>query len=727
MKAYLAYIKITLKLTFRDKVAFFFGFAFPLAFFFIFAQSMHAEQGGAILQVVSMVLILGVLGNGLFGAGIRAVQDRETNILRRFKVAPISPAVILVASLVTGWISYIPSALLILTFAHTIYGMPIPQQWFSLFVLLTIAVFCFRSIGLIVAAVVNSAQEGQIVVQMLYMPMLFLSGITFPTSIMPVWLQILAQFLPASHLYTGMQSILMKQETLGQNMTSVGALILTTGVATLLGVKLFRWEKEEKMRSSAKVWLLAVLAPFLMMGAYQAYTKESIGKAKILTRELMRSRTFLFRGARIIVGDGTVIENGGVLVKGGKIAEVYSGEIPDAKVLKADAIESAGKTIMPGLIDVHVHLGAPGGVPDYSKGYIVEDAMKRELAAYLYSGVTTVRSLGDATDTVLKVRALTASGAYLASGLVVAGPLFTAEGGHGTEYARALPQEMRASLEAQMARQPKTADEARKMVIDLKQKGVDCIKIVLEAGAAGMLFPRMDPVLARAAAEQAHSLGLPVAVHTGDDQDVKDAIAIGADSIEHGATRGPISDANLLAMAEKGIALDSTLAVYEAAVQLSQGKLELLDRSLVQQVGPAALIENTKKYFREHPGKPLSKNPLDGLTENLKRAYAAKVRLVTGSDSGNMLMIHGPGVHREMQLYVAAGIPAGVALQAATYNAARVLKMDSRAGVIRKGLDADLLLLNGNPLEDIFATERSISLVMFKGERVDRSELFDQQ
>jgi imidazolonepropionase-like amidohydrolase/ABC-type multidrug transport system permease subunit len=726
VKAYLAYIQITLKLTFRDRVAFFFGFAFPLAFFFIFAQTMHAEQGGVILHVVSMVLILGVLGNGLFGAGIRAVQDRETNILRRFKVAPISPAVILVASLVTGWISYVPSALLIMLFAHTLYGMPVPEQSLALCVLLTVAVFCFRAIGLIVAAVVNSAQEGQIVVQLLYMPMLFLSGITFPTSIMPVWLQILAQFLPASHLYTGMQSILVKNEGLSDNLTALAALAVTTVLATLLGVKLFRWEKEEKIRTSGKLWLLAVLAPFLMMGAYQAYTRESIGKSKILTRELHRSRTFLIRGARIIVGDGTVIESGAVLVKSGKIAEIYPMNAPDAKTLNADPVEAAGKTLMPGLIDVHVHLGAPGGMPDYSKGYNAEEAMKRELAAYLYSGVTAVRSLGDATDTLLKVRAVTASGMYLGSTLLMAGPLFTVEGGHGTEYARRLPEQMRAELEAQMTRQPKTADEARKQVIELKQKGIDCIKIVLEAGAAGQLFPRMELALARAAAEQAHALDLPVAVHTGDDRDVADAIAIGADSIEHGATRGPISDANLRAMAEKGIALDSTLTVYEAVVQLSRGKLDLLDRSLVQQVGPAGLIENTKKFFAANPAGAMSKNPLEGITENLKRAYAAKVKLVTGTDSGNMLVIHGPGVHREMQLYVAAGIPPAVALQAATWNAARLLRIDNHTGAIRKGLDADLLLLNGNPLDDIFATERSISMVMFKGERVDRGELFEQ-
>ncbi len=84
-------------------------------------------------------------------------------------------------------------------------------------------------------------------------------------------------------------------------------------------------------------------------------------KPKILSRQLARGDTFLIRGARIFVGDGKVIENGSVLIRGGKIAEVYEGEGPDPEELKAETVEAAGKTILPGLIDVHVHLGAPGG------------------------------------------------------------------------------------------------------------------------------------------------------------------------------------------------------------------------------------------------------------------------------------------------------------------------------------------------------------------------------
>ncbi len=76
----------------RDRSILFFSYLFPLVFFFLFAQLFDAKESpAAMAQVISMVLIIGVLGNGFFGAGMRAVQDRETNVLRRFKVAPVMP------------------------------------------------------------------------------------------------------------------------------------------------------------------------------------------------------------------------------------------------------------------------------------------------------------------------------------------------------------------------------------------------------------------------------------------------------------------------------------------------------------------------------------------------------------------------------------------------------------------------------------------------------------
>ncbi len=732
MKTYLALIKIDLKLASRERSVLFFNYLFPLVFFFIFAQAFHAEQGGIILQVVTMVSVIGILGNGLFGAGMRAVQERETNVLRRYKVTPISPLPILFASIVTGWIIFMPYVLLMLALAHFIYGMTFPQHIVSFLGFVTVGVIAFRSIGLILAAMANSMQESQLLIQLAYMPMLFLSGATFPVSMFPSWLLVVTQFIPASYLMSGMQGILLRNETLLANWQAVLALLVTAAVALFISHKVFRWEKEEKIRRSAKFSLAAVILPFVLLGAYQAYSQANISKTKMLSRDLRRSRTLLIRGARIFVGDGRVIESGAVLIRNGKIAEVYEGSAPDPKSLHAELIEASGKTILPGLIDVHVHLVAPGGFDDTAKDYQPEKMMLQHLAAYLYSGVTTVKSVGDPLDSILKVRSISNSGEKLGAELFACGPLFTTAGGHGTEYFKKMPAYVRTMAEQQFTRQPKTPEEARAQVDDLKHAGVDGIKAVLEAGAGGFVFNRMDISILRAIAEESRVKGLPIVTHTGDSHDVADALSVGVNGIEHGSFRDPIPDPLFVAMVKARTAYDPTLSVAEAFNDFAAGKGDLLNRSLVEQVVSPSMLEGTRKALTSpetaEMRRDLARFPThmqDG-EDNLRRAWKAGVTLVTGSDAGNFLVFHGPTVHRELQLWVRAGIPPEVALQAATYNAARLLGASDRIGSITKGRDADLLIVDGNPLQDISVTER-ISEVIFKGEQIDRSELFHQQ
>jgi imidazolonepropionase-like amidohydrolase len=257
---------------------------------------------------------------------------------------------------------------------------------------------------------------------------------------------------------------------------------------------------------------------------------------------------------------------------------------------------------------------------------------------------------------------------------------------------------------------------------------------VLESGGGETLFNRLDTALLRAIAQEAHAQGLPLAVHTGDVRDVTDALAVGAQSIEHGSFREPIPDALFTQMVRQGTFYDPTLSVAEATNEFAAGRAGLLKRSLVQQVGPADLLEGTaKEMLSTDPDaqairKQRAQFPLSlavGM-ENLRQAYQHGVTLVTGSDAGNFLVIHGPTVQREVELWVKAGIPPAVALQAATYAAARLLRAENRLGSIRQGNDADLLIVDGNPLEDINAVER-VSVVFFKGENVDRAELFNQK
>lgn len=352
LNSYITQIRMNLLLTLRNRMALFFSYIFPLIFF---GAAGMGGGGGNPLQVVGMVLGLGVLGGGLMGVGMRAVQDREQNILRRFKVAPIGPGEIIVSGMVTALALQLPNIIFIVVLAHRFLGAPWPTQPGSLLIFVSLGLLAFASLGGIIAALVNSFQEGMLLTQLFYFPMLFLSGITIPILAFPLWLQTVAQFIPATYFNNGLQPILRGRETLFDNFASVGALALTAAVGTLLAVKLFRWEKEEKLRPAAKFWLLAVLGPFLVLGAWQMHAKTNIAKAKVLGRDAQRSRTALIRDARLFLGDGMVLDQASVLIKDGKIAEIYTGSAPDAKSLRADGIEAAGKTLLPGLIDVRVH------------------------------------------------------------------------------------------------------------------------------------------------------------------------------------------------------------------------------------------------------------------------------------------------------------------------------------------------------------------------------------
>ncbi|MBV8864193.1 MAG: ABC transporter permease, partial [Acidobacteriaceae bacterium] len=513
MRPYLAQIKSNLRLMARDRTVLMFNYLFPFVFFFTFAQSFHAaESAGAMSQVITMSLIIGVLGSGFFGAGMRAVQDRETNVLRRFKVAPVGPGPIIVASLVSGLVSFVPLVFLFFLLAQTIYHAPPAHNFLSVVVFVSIAVVAFRAMGMIVAAVVNSAQEAQVVIQLLYLPMLFLSGATFPFSMMPVWLQSIAQFLPATYLYQGLQSLLIGNESLFANLVPALALIVTMAVALFIGSKLFRWEKEEKIAGTAKLWILAVLAPFILMGLYQARIKQNIEKTKILTRTMYRRSSILVQNTKIFVGNGTVIERGAVLIRNGKIAEVFGAPPGNPKALNAEIVDAAGKTLMPGLIDMHVHIGAPGGVYSDTSKYGDPNLRKRRLAAYLYCGITAVRSTGDWLHQSLDLRKEVSTGNYLGAELFAYGPLFTALGGHPEEVIKALPEFAKATGKAEFLREPQSAAVARLLVDGLKHDGVDGIKAVLEAGNARMgLFKRLDTNIYNAVISQAARDNLPSA------------------------------------------------------------------------------------------------------------------------------------------------------------------------------------------------------------------------
>jgi imidazolonepropionase-like amidohydrolase len=242
----------------------------------------------------------------------------------------------------------------------------------------------------------------------------------------------------------------------------------------------------------------------------------------------------------------------------------------------------------------------------------------------------------------------------------------------------------------------------------------------------------MNLDLLGAVVQEAHARKLPASIHTGEARDVADAVSLGVDSVEHGSFRDEIPDATIAEMKAKGIAFDPTLSVVEGLSDFAKGKTELLKRSLVQQVTTRELLVGTEHALSSKESEKMRQGlrhyplSIEIGSRNLIKAWQAGVTLVTGSDAGNFLVLHGPTVQREIELWVAAGIPPEVALQGATFNAARLLRVENRIGSIEKGKEASLLVVDGNPLQDVRALS-AIANVFLKGERVRRTDIFDQK
>jgi imidazolonepropionase-like amidohydrolase len=449
----------------------------------------------------------------------------------------------------------------------------------------------------------------------------------------------------------------------------------------------------------------------------------------IAVRELARSNSFRIHEVRVFIGDGRVIDRADVYLKNGKIVDVVEeGQTPADKPAYYSTIEAAGKTLLPGLIDVHTHFGAPGVVLSDNPEPEIANWSEHAAASYLYSGVTAAKSVGDGTDDLLKLKHRLASGEILGTEIFMTGPLFTAPGGHGTEYFRFLPEMMRKTMEPQMAAVYSVPAEATARVDALAAQGVDGIKVVLESGGSGQLFERLDLSVFDAVAAAAKRHKLPLVVHTGTPQDVQDAIARDVAAIEHGSMRDLLADATVQELASKQIRYDPTLVVLDSMIRIGQRDTSMMEDPLVRQTIPAKLGARMRAWIQKNESTPgLAQIPSlknTAAVKNLLSAYHAGVPLVLGTDSGNLGTFHGPAVHREMELWQDAGILPADILKAATSNAANLLGAGNRIGKVSKGYEANLLIVDGNPLEDIRGTRR-ISDVFFKGERVRRATLFE--
>lgn len=398
--------------------------------------------------------------------------------------------------------------------------------------------------------------------------------------------------------------------------------------------------------------------------------------------------------------DGTgkpPVDHATILIRQGKIASVTSGK-SNAPAAGA-TMRLSGKTVMPGIINAHGHVGLVSGTAVASSNYIGVNVM-RQLVQYESYGVTTTVSLGLNKDLAYTLRAEGGKGNEPGAALLTAG--------RGIGVPDGMPP---VKMGKDQLYRPATPDEARAAVREMAAHSPDVIKVWVD-DSMGKL-PKMKPEIYGAVIDEAHRANLKVAAHVFYLEDAQRLLAAGIDILAH-SVRDKALDADTVSlMKSKNVAYVPTLELEESFYIFGENPA-FMSSPFFRKGANETLVSFLKEQAKDKTGA-VHRKAYGIAMENVRKAKTATITVGLGTDSGaNPYRIPGWAEHRELQLLVEAGFSPIEAIHAATGVNAKILGIDEKTGTVEKGKAADLLVLNADPTTDIHNAEK-IDMIFHNG------------
>jgi imidazolonepropionase-like amidohydrolase len=419
----------------------------------------------------------------------------------------------------------------------------------------------------------------------------------------------------------------------------------------------------------------------------------------------------VLEGARLIDGTGgPVRDNAALVIEGDRITAVGTvGKLTRPK--GARVIDVHGRTIMPGLISAHSHVGLVTGTTNRADAY-TREAVQSAAVLYEQYGVTSFVSLGLNRDLVFELRDQQKQGSFPGASI------FTA--GRGIGAPNGVPPQ---PVAPDQIYRPTTIEEARADVRALAGHHADIVKIWVDDNFGK--FVKMQPDVYGAVIDECHKQKLRVAAHVFYLADAKALVAAGVDVLAHSVRDLPVDPELVQALKSRGVFYIPTLNVDESFFLLAEQPEVMNDEFFTHAVSPELLQMFQSKAFKDkvaaNPNVPKAKAAFAVALRNVKTLHDAGVHVAFGTDSGALPeRIPGWAEHHELELMVRAGLSPMDAIVAATRTSAAVLKASDR-GTLEPGKRADFLLLDADPLSDV-KNVRAMSAIYKAGQRAGPAE-----